>query len=158
MGEVPAAKMDDAHYMVLCAGLIFRKNEMTKCRNQRRANFSGSAGRLRKRAMLNSFMPMRALTAAMVVLIVVSISSASESLPLVRSTHSGLWSESDTWEGGTIPTAGARVQMRPETLARTNLAEAMLRIAMGQPVPDLSWNSGEVHFQADGRVTWAPSP
>jgi uncharacterized protein (TIGR03067 family) len=32
--------------------------------------------------------------------------------PLVRSAHSGAWSAPDTWEGGNVPGAGARVQVR----------------------------------------------
>lgn len=33
---------------------------------------------------------------------------------LVRSAHSGLWSAPTTWEGGRVPSRGARVQIRPE--------------------------------------------
>jgi hypothetical protein len=33
--------------------------------------------------------------------------------PLVRSQRSGSWSASSTWEGGAVPGAGARVQVRP---------------------------------------------
>src|SRR5207245_3152755 len=32
--------------------------------------------------------------------------------PLVRSARSGLWSAAGTWEGGKVPGAGARVQVR----------------------------------------------
>jgi hypothetical protein len=32
--------------------------------------------------------------------------------PLLRSARSGLWSAAGTWEGGKVPTAGARVQIR----------------------------------------------
>src|SRR4051794_32985557 len=31
--------------------------------------------------------------------------------PLIRSARSGPWSASATWEGGKVPTAGARVQV-----------------------------------------------
>ncbi len=40
-------------------------------------------------------------------------------------------------------------------LARSNLAEAMLRVVGGQPVGELSWHAGPVHFQADGTVSGA---
>lgn len=33
--------------------------------------------------------------------------------PLLRSAKSGLWSAAATWEGGKVPAAGARVQVRP---------------------------------------------
>src|SRR5262249_5411612 len=32
--------------------------------------------------------------------------------PLIRSARSGPWSAADTWEGGKLPAAGARVQVR----------------------------------------------
>jgi hypothetical protein len=42
-------------------------------------------------------------------------------------------------------------------LAESNLAEAMLRIAAGQPAPPLRWRAGSIDFQADGRVTYRSS-
>ena len=36
--------------------------------------------------------------------------------------------------------------------ARFNLAEAMWRIACGQPPPEMTWSAEQVEFQADGRV------
>jgi len=42
-----------------------------------------------------------------------SIGSANAQLPgLIRSIQSGPWSEANTWEGGKIPAAGQRVQVR----------------------------------------------
>ena len=40
-------------------------------------------------------------------------SVAADVPPLVRSAHGGRWSAPDTWEGGKVPPAGARVQIRP---------------------------------------------
>src|SRR5206468_3372696 len=37
---------------------------------------------------------------------------AREQVPVVRSTKSGPWSAADTWEGGKVPPAGAKVQIR----------------------------------------------
>jgi predicted ATP-grasp superfamily ATP-dependent carboligase len=37
-------------------------------------------------------------------------------------------------------------------LAEVNLAEAMLRVGTGQEIADLSWRTGTVRFQPDGRV------
>jgi len=37
----------------------------------------------------------------------------ADSPVFVRSAHSGPWSDSKTWEDGKVPTAGARVQVRP---------------------------------------------
>ncbi len=39
--------------------------------------------------------------------------SVAADAPLVRSAHGGRWSAPDTWEGGKVPPAGARVQIRP---------------------------------------------
>ncbi len=38
--------------------------------------------------------------------------SAAAEGPLIRSAHSGSWSAPETWEGGKVPGAGARVQVR----------------------------------------------
>ena len=38
--------------------------------------------------------------------------SRAELPPLVRSARSGAWSAPGTWEGGKVPPAGARVQVR----------------------------------------------
>jgi hypothetical protein len=40
-------------------------------------------------------------------------SCAAGATPLIRSAHSGSWSAPETWEGGKVPGAGARVQVRP---------------------------------------------
>src|SRR5262249_50726997 len=32
--------------------------------------------------------------------------------PLIRSAHSGAWSSPSTWQGGQVPAAGSRVQIR----------------------------------------------
>ena len=40
------------------------------------------------------------------------ITQASEQTALVRSCRSGPWSDPTTWEGGLVPTKGARVQVR----------------------------------------------
>ena len=42
---------------------------------------------------------------------VLPTSGAAET-PLIRSAHSGSWSAAETWEGGKVPGAGARVQVR----------------------------------------------
>ncbi len=42
-------------------------------------------------------------------------------------------------------------------LARSNLAETMLRVARGEPAPEPSWREGEVAWTADGRVTGRPA-
>src|SRR5206468_6079965 len=39
-------------------------------------------------------------------------SPANAGTPLTRSARSGVWSAPDTWEGGKVPGAGARVQVR----------------------------------------------
>ena len=41
-----------------------------------------------------------------------SATSAAPTPPLVRSSASGAWSDPKTWEGGAVPAAGARVQIR----------------------------------------------
>lgn len=41
-----------------------------------------------------------------------SVAAAPELPPLVRTQQSGAWSEAATWEGGKVPTAGVRVQIR----------------------------------------------
>jgi predicted ATP-grasp superfamily ATP-dependent carboligase len=38
------------------------------------------------------------------------------------------------------------------TLAKCNLAESMLRIALGEEVPAPEWRQGTIDFQADGRI------
>jgi predicted ATP-grasp superfamily ATP-dependent carboligase len=45
-------------------------------------------------------------------------------------------------------------------LARSNLAEAILRLAAGQPVAAIDWQEGSVYFRADGTVVRGglPSP
>lgn len=64
---------------------------------------------------------MPVLTTVAVALLAVSAEGASglpatgqavKGLPLVRSVRSGLWSAPATWEGGKVPGAGARVQVR----------------------------------------------
>src|SRR5205807_9809415 len=37
-------------------------------------------------------------------------------------------------------------------LAQTNLAGVLLAVALGENCPQLQWQSGEVHFQADGKI------
>ena len=39
--------------------------------------------------------------------------SEAADAPLIRSAHGGRWTAPDTWEGGKVPPAGARVQIRP---------------------------------------------
>jgi predicted ATP-grasp superfamily ATP-dependent carboligase len=41
-------------------------------------------------------------------------------------------------------------------LATSNLAEALLHVALGTEIPSLSWRSGTAHFDADGAVRWEP--
>jgi predicted ATP-grasp superfamily ATP-dependent carboligase len=43
-------------------------------------------------------------------------------------------------------------------LAKSNLAEAMLRIAIGEPVRPLNWREGRVQFTSDGQVLPGVSP
>jgi dienelactone hydrolase len=62
--------------------------------------------------MSNTPGPMRFFVALAVLLAVAVLSPAAEAPPLVRSARSGAWSAADTWEGGKVPAAGARVQIR----------------------------------------------
>src|SRR5262245_9621205 len=39
-------------------------------------------------------------------------SGPEKATPLLRSARSGTWSSSTTWEGGKVPTSGARVQIK----------------------------------------------
>ncbi|MSQ96570.1 MAG: hypothetical protein EXR98_18750 [Gemmataceae bacterium] len=39
--------------------------------------------------------------------------TAGDKATIVRSAQSGLWSAPASWEGGKVPNAGARVQIRP---------------------------------------------
>jgi hypothetical protein len=55
---------------------------------------------------------MRILAALTVLLIAGRVTPATELMPLVRSARSGPWSSAATWEGGTVPKAGARVQVQ----------------------------------------------
>src|SRR5688572_31885860 len=58
---------------------------------------------------------------------------------LIRSVRSGLWSETSTWEGGRVPAAGARVQIRsghevvydlvPKVAARTDRVIRSIHVA-----------------------------
>src|SRR5262245_60437326 len=41
-----------------------------------------------------------------------SADGAGKAAPLIRSARSGCWSLPATWEGGKVPAAGARVQVR----------------------------------------------
>jgi predicted ATP-grasp superfamily ATP-dependent carboligase len=41
-------------------------------------------------------------------------------------------------------------------LAETNLAEALLRVVIGETLPRLVWRSGVVHFDANGTVQYDP--
>jgi hypothetical protein len=61
--------------------------------------------------MSNNLTPMRILALA-VLLIAGRASPATEPPTLVRSARSGPWSSTSTWEGGTVPKAGARVQVQ----------------------------------------------
>ncbi|HMF11371.1 MAG TPA: G8 domain-containing protein, partial [Gemmataceae bacterium] len=62
--------------------------------------------------MSNRLTPIRVLAATAILLIAVRHCPANELPPLVRSAHGGPWSAADTWEGGKVPEAGARVQVR----------------------------------------------
>ena len=61
----------------------------------------------------------RCLVLLVAVLTLVPIASAQDKSvkagPLIRSVKNGAWSEATTWEGGKVPSAGARVQIRPGT-------------------------------------------
>src|SRR5215471_11203659 len=45
--------------------------------------------------------------------LVLIFSTTAPAAELLRSAKSGPWSASATWEGGKVPAAGARVQVRP---------------------------------------------
>src|SRR4051794_16974505 len=48
---------------------------------------------------------------------------------LIRSAKSGAWSAATTWEGGKVPTAGARVQVREGHIVIYDVkSEAVLRM------------------------------
>jgi hypothetical protein len=55
---------------------------------------------------------MRALLFALFTALLTSTIAAAADMPLVRSAKSGPWSSAGTWEGGKVPSAGARVQVR----------------------------------------------
>jgi G8 domain len=48
----------------------------------------------------------------------------AEELTLIRSAKSGVWSESATWEGGLVPAAGVKVQIRPQHTVTYDLRAA----------------------------------
>jgi hypothetical protein len=48
----------------------------------------------------------------LILIVVVSLSTAAETPTLIKSAGSGAWSAPATWEGGKVPPAGARVQVR----------------------------------------------
>ncbi|WP_165068041.1 G8 domain-containing protein [Paludisphaera rhizosphaerae] len=51
-------------------------------------------------------------TSACVLVLALSATSAAPEPPLVRSAASGAWSDAKIWEGGAVPAAGSRVQIR----------------------------------------------
>jgi hypothetical protein len=68
----------------------------------------------------------RALTAAVIWAAALAPAWAAEGL--IRSTRSGLWSAAATWEGGQVPAAGARVQVRAgHTVTYDVRSEAVIR-------------------------------
>src|SRR4051794_36806335 len=53
---------------------------------------------------------------------------ASPGAGLFRSAHSGPWSAPATWEGGKVPDAGARVQVRPgHTVPYDKISDRVIR-------------------------------
>jgi hypothetical protein len=62
--------------------------------------------------MSNTPVSIRILAAAAALLAAAGLAPANELPPLVRSARGGPWSAADTWEGGKVPAAGARVQIR----------------------------------------------
>ncbi len=52
------------------------------------------------------------LLAALVIAAAASPAAVAADAPVIRSAHSGPWSAADTWEGGKVPPAGARVLIR----------------------------------------------
>src|SRR6516225_12342276 len=54
----------------------------------------------------------RSLSVSMGLIILVAPLAAQEKQPLIRSAKSGVWSDAKTWEGGKVPGASARVQIR----------------------------------------------
>ena len=55
---------------------------------------------------------MRTLPLALLTALLSAIPSAAADIPIIRSVKSGPWSAAATWEGGQVPAAGARVQVR----------------------------------------------
>ena len=56
--------------------------------------------------------PFRSLAVSTVLFLLVAPLAAQEKQPLFRSAQSGVWSDAKTWEGGKVPGASARVQIR----------------------------------------------
>jgi hypothetical protein len=52
-----------------------------------------------------------------------SLSAASAQSTMLRSAGSGRWSEPKTWEGGKVPGAGARIQIRPGHVVTYDVAD-----------------------------------
>lgn len=75
------------------------------------------------------------LLLAVVGLAAASFIQAADKPAVVRSAKSGLWSNGATWDGGQVPTAGVKVQVRPEhtvtydVLAAEDLVIRSLHIA-----------------------------
>src|SRR5262245_62795458 len=65
---------------------------------------------------------------APVLLSLPAAAAAAEGPGLIRSARSGPWSAPATWEGGTVPAAGARVQVRTgHTVVYDGNSEAVVR-------------------------------
>jgi hypothetical protein len=80
----------------------------TKRPPTRRNDFDGTT---LPRAPRRGFRPMLAQLAFALTL-ATNAAGAPGDLPLIRSAGSGAWSDASTWEGGRVPGAGARVQVR----------------------------------------------
>ncbi len=99
------------------------------------------------------------LLAALIVAAASSAAVAADA-PLIRSAHSGPWSAADTWEGGKLPPAGARVLIRTGHVVvyDRNSDEAVRSIHIGgtlsfAPDRDTRLDVGLIRIQAGEECT-----
>ncbi|HEX4611698.1 MAG TPA: G8 domain-containing protein [Urbifossiella sp.] len=72
--------------------------------------------------------PLAALAAGFAALVPAAVHADDKAPPLIRSAKSGPWSAAATWEGGAVPAAGARVQVRPgHTVVYDVKSDAVIR-------------------------------
>src|ERR1051326_7757572 len=71
---------------------------------------------------------MRTIALVTTILLLAASSATAQPDKLLRSAKSGAWSDSATWEGGNVPAANARVQVRPgHTVAYDAKSDAIIR-------------------------------